>query len=273
MSYINKLLYDEGYLKTIVKEKFEDESLKVHLSKLMGRSKEKPHGPRVPKFLFKLATHPWILPVSRRFYRVFFRNKQLTLKRTVDFEKSLAFIPTSESFGIYINIRDSSEKEKIVRKLISKLSSLEYSGRKVFSYVFRKEEVYRGPFIDLAPDILLLPNGFFVSASLHSDRLFEQFEPSSFHEMYGIFLAYGLGIKKGQRVDAKICDIAPTILHIFGLPVPNDMDGRVLMEIFEKNSEFAKRKPKYVDPSYYEKKQEDEKLKQTIKNLKLKGKI
>ena len=45
------------------------------------------------------------------------------------------------------------------------------------------------------------------------------------------------------------------------------------MEIFEEDSEFAKRNPKYVDPSYYEKKGEDKKLKKTIKNLKLKGKI
>ncbi|WP_193383885.1 hypothetical protein [Pyrococcus yayanosii] len=94
------------------------------------------------------------------------------------------------------------------------------------------------------------------------------------HRLNGIFLAYGPGIKKGYKIEnAKIYDIAPTILHIFGLPIPNDMDGRVLMEIFEEDSEFAKRKPKYVDPSYYEKKQEDEKLKKAIKNLKLKGKL
>jgi len=45
------------------------------------------------------------------------------------------------------------------------------------------------------------------------------------------------------------------------------------MEIFEPDSEFARRKPKYVDPSYYGKKSEDEKLKKAIKSLKLKGKI
>ncbi len=86
--------------------------------------------------------------------------------------------------------------------------------------------------------------------------------------------AYGHRIKKGYKIkEAKIYDIAPTILHIFGLPIPNDMDGRVPTEIFEPDSEFAKRKPKYVVPSYYEKKQEDEKLKKVIKNLKLKNKI
>ena len=75
-----------------------------------------------------------------------------------------------------------------------------------------------------------------------------------------------------QVEGAKIYDLAPTILHIFGLPISRGMDGRVLEEIFKEDSEFAKRKPRYVSPSNYERKQ-DEKLKKAIKNLKLKGKI
>jgi hypothetical protein len=30
--------------------------------------------------------------------------------------------------------------------------------------------------------------------------------------------------------DAKIVDVAPTVLYLMGLPVPEDMDGRVLTE-------------------------------------------
>jgi hypothetical protein len=31
-------------------------------------------------------------------------------------------------------------------------------------------------------------------------------------------------------------DLAPTILHLVGVPVPEDMDGRVLREIFTEGS-------------------------------------
>jgi predicted AlkP superfamily phosphohydrolase/phosphomutase len=31
----------------------------------------------------------------------------------------------------------------------------------------------------------------------------------------------------------SVFDIAPTILHLYGLPPSQDMKGRVLMEIFE----------------------------------------
>jgi arylsulfatase A-like enzyme len=44
----------------------------------------------------------------------------------------------------------------------------------------------------------------------------------------------GKTVKKGCVVqDAHIMDLAPTILHTMGLPVPDDMDGKVLSEIFE----------------------------------------
>jgi predicted AlkP superfamily phosphohydrolase/phosphomutase len=61
------------------------------------------------------------------------------------------------------------------------------------------------------------------------------------HKVHGIFIAYGKDIKKNYKINGvKIYDIAPTILHIFNLPIPNNMDGKVLIEIFESESELLK---------------------------------
>jgi predicted AlkP superfamily phosphohydrolase/phosphomutase len=52
----------------------------------------------------------------------------------------------------------------------------------------------------------------------------------------GLFVALGPGIKKDVRVfglSMSVYDIAPTILHIYGISVPKQMKGRVLTEIFE----------------------------------------
>jgi arylsulfatase A-like enzyme len=50
--------------------------------------------------------------------------------------------------------------------------------------------------------------------------------------MYGIFMAYGKAIRGGVEVSgAGLVDLAPTILHMLGEPIPAHMDGRVLTEI------------------------------------------
>jgi predicted AlkP superfamily phosphohydrolase/phosphomutase len=52
----------------------------------------------------------------------------------------------------------------------------------------------------------------------------------------GAFIAMGRGIKKGVRVmglPMSVFDIAPTVLHIYGLHATDQMKGRVLSEIFE----------------------------------------
>ncbi len=88
------------------------------------------------------------------------------------------------------------------------------------------------------------------------------------HRLHGIFIAYGKGIKHGIKIDnIYVYDVTSTILHVFGLPIPNDVDGRVLREIFKPESEIARRKPIYADPYYYDKLRERMRLKSKIKDL------
>ena len=52
----------------------------------------------------------------------------------------------------------------------------------------------------------------------------------------GVFIAMGPHIRKGVHIlglQMSVFDIAPTILHLYGLPPSQDMKGRVLTEIFE----------------------------------------
>ena len=45
----------------------------------------------------------------------------------------------------------------------------------------------------------------------------------------------GPGIQRDERIyGASLIDIAPTVLTLFGLPIGEDMDGRPLLEAFEK---------------------------------------
>jgi hypothetical protein len=53
------------------------------------------------------------------------------------------------------------------------------------------------------------------------------------HDEIGIFYAMGPGVRRGAAVEgARLVDVTPTVLYQFGLPLTEDMDGRVLEEIF-----------------------------------------
>jgi predicted AlkP superfamily phosphohydrolase/phosphomutase len=48
----------------------------------------------------------------------------------------------------------------------------------------------------------------------------------------GVFICSGSGIRKNHNIEnAHVYDITPTILHLMGMPVAEDMDGRVLTDI------------------------------------------
>ena len=58
--------------------------------------------------------------------------------------------------------------------------------------------------------------------------------PAIEHRDFGIFVAKGPGIKKDHITHgAGLCDITPTILSLYDLPIGEDMDGRPLTDIFE----------------------------------------
>jgi tetratricopeptide (TPR) repeat protein/predicted AlkP superfamily pyrophosphatase or phosphodiesterase len=57
--------------------------------------------------------------------------------------------------------------------------------------------------------------------------------PAVEHRDYGVFAIAGPGIKKGQVVHGvSLLDVTPTILHLAGLPVGEDMDGKVVSQVF-----------------------------------------
>jgi predicted AlkP superfamily phosphohydrolase/phosphomutase len=61
------------------------------------------------------------------------------------------------------------------------------------------------------------------------------------HHIEGIFIAAGGPIRRGASVKASLVDITPTVLAILGLPVPDDMEGRVLEEVLDPS--FLERYP------------------------------
>ena len=112
----------------------------------------------------------------------------------------------------------------------------------VIEGAYRYHDMMLGVLLEMVgPDctVLLMSDHGFHSDTLRPALLpAEAAGPAEEHRRYGIFAARGPGIKRGGSVvGASVLDLAPTILHLFGLPVGEDLDGRVLVEIFAAPSE------------------------------------
>jgi predicted AlkP superfamily phosphohydrolase/phosphomutase len=131
--------------------------------------------------------------------------------------------------------------EKLRDEIIERLEELAdpVTGEKVVETVYRREDIYKGEQLGLAPDIVFMPRRLeyfgFGEYEFGSNEIIEPMKRgiSGTHRMNGIFLAYGENIQPGIALEkAHITDLAPTILYMMGLQPPEHMDGRVLSEIF-----------------------------------------
>lgn len=111
--------------------------------------------------------------------------------------------------------------------------------RGVIEAGYRFHDMMLGVLLHLAGEdvtvVLVSDHGFHPDHLRPKELPMEPAGPAHEHRPYGIFLAHGPGIRRGGRVSgASLLDVCPTVLTMFGLPVGEDMDGRVLAEIFEK---------------------------------------
>lgn len=196
----------------------------------------------------------------------------------IDWSRSKAF--SIEADSIFINLEgrepkgvvNSCEYDDLRNHIIEELSKLKdpITGVKVIDNVYKKEEIYHGEYMNYAPDLLVTPNEGYRLALFNFDgSIIETTLRKTYQEKPGIFAAMGPNIKKGVYLgeEIQLVDLAPTILHMLNLPIVKDMDGKVLIDIFEEGSEYAERTPKYLDIG------EKKIIKKKIKDLKTIGEI
>ena len=124
------------------------------------------------------------------------------------------------------------------------------NGQPMVAQVWRREEIYHGDRADDLPDLVVKPaDGYQVVTEFRRGLLVEPMPGflSGTHRLEGILTMRGPGIRQGVALDgASIADLAPTILHLMGLPVPVNMDGRVLEAALEETL-MAARPVRFVE--------------------------
>jgi predicted AlkP superfamily phosphohydrolase/phosphomutase len=174
---------------------------------------------------------------------------------------------------IYLNVRGrepqgfvepGTDYETVREEIIAQLREMRdpETGEPVVQDVYRQEEIYSGDNAQQGADIVFIPTRMeyfgFGECDFGWHRVIESVDRgiSGTHRMNGMFLMWGKPVQTGRWLDgARIYDLAPTIFHIMGEPVPTDMDGSVLLQAL---------KPEYqegvqmAEPSSSESGQEDE---------------
>jgi len=250
--YLNDWLQRAGFLKLKEGTLADPRRVDVWLPRL---------GLPLEKVLSFLASHGTLMKVARSVWRRM--GTEITISRRTDWSKTTAYISGE---GIRINLKGrepngivepGEEFEEVIRSLSEKLIDYrdERTGEKLVEKVLRREEVYFGPHAEDAPDLFVrtaysvLPyRGFELRREVIRPAANVLFGPLQYgkHDMEGVFLATGKDIRRGETIaGASLEDLTPTILHSLGLPVPDDMDGKVL-PIFEPDSELAQKTPSRV---------------------------
>ena len=141
--------------------------------------------------------------------------------------------PQSRAFGLIpgrLYVRDRAY-EQTRHELIEALHDLKdpHTRRPVIKRVYRREEIYSGPQLAHAADLIAVPhNGFDLKARLGATQLFTKTRLQGMHTFDDAFLFVRNHTLKTQA-KPKLLDLAPTLYALMGLPQPPDCEGRTLL--------------------------------------------
>jgi predicted AlkP superfamily phosphohydrolase/phosphomutase len=150
--------------------------------------------------------------------------------------------------GIFLNIKDKysqgivaagSEADRLREEIAQKLGALvdPETGTKAIKRVYQAPKVYRGPYKDQAPDLIVgYDRGYRVSWEAAIGRTTQEVLHANTKAWSGdhcVDPSVVPGVlfcdRPIETQNPRLLDIGPTVLDLFGVEVPDYMDGKVLM--------------------------------------------
>ncbi len=148
-------------------------------------------------------------------------------------------------------IVDPKDYDALVNEIIVRIGELKdpRDGKPVIKKVWRRSEIFHGPFAEETADLILdwwsEDSLFSTQPSFPEDTgepalVIREHKPSDTSEWGGTHRLFGILVARSpifqsdlELENARLIDVSPTILHLLGVPVPEDMDGHVLEKIFK----------------------------------------
>ncbi|MBO7542288.1 alkaline phosphatase family protein [bacterium] len=275
--YVNNYLRDKGYLS--VKEGMDEVSVgKVAKWKLV-----------VASALDRIGL--WNIYLKHRRAQLEKRSqiggggaetvRSSTALSAIDWQKTKAYFSSMSARSVRLNLKgrdamgtvDEKDYSELIEKLAADLLDLrDENGEKIIAKVFKAREIFKGEYVGNASDLYLEPapgysfnQGFGEKTVMPSTQ---HGQPrSGDHRQYGVYMLQGKGVKEGETLDASIMDVTPTILALMGIPLSNDLDGKVLQDALKE--EVPVRRYEEAPYGQMEKNtgENEEKLQERLKDL------
>ncbi len=166
----------------------------------------------------------------------------LTYKKGEDLEK---IDPKSVAYSlnpgrVYLNLKGREDKGSVdfkdyenvreeLKKVLLKFKD-EETGERVIDKVYKREEIYNGPYLNQAADLIALPkNGYDLKAGFEEGNIFYKTHLLGMHTYKDAFL-FVRRKELTANADISIIDVAPTVFSLLNLDIPEMLDGNNLIK-------------------------------------------
>jgi predicted AlkP superfamily phosphohydrolase/phosphomutase len=185
----------------------------------------------------------WVRSAARKVYDGLGLHGKVSLPQPVNWQRTRAYTSIrSTGEGVSINLQGREvdgmvppeQYDRLRDELAEKIAAFAdpATGRAPVKRVWRREEVFKGKFVDRAPDLLFEPaEGYSLT---HAKSAVEKADwVSGDHRMEGVIVAAGPSVADDAFAGdpPQLIDIAPTLLAALDAPAGIAHTGKVLQQV------------------------------------------
>lgn len=161
----------------------------------------------------------------------------------LDWARTRAYLQSSSGAiaGYADIVMHESMTDTQIQDLAATLQELRdpQTGQLLISAMYREDVFGSGPFAPRERHLILISSeNILLPTELGRRALWETGDlRAGIHHPDGVLFLHGANVKRGVTIDPMhVCDVVPTLLSCMGLPLPGNLDGRMMEQAFEQSS-------------------------------------
>jgi len=162
---------------------------------------------------------------------------------TIDWQKTRVYMPVPGSYGLNVNLRgrqtsgtvDAQDYDRVLDEVKEVFRSIRIpeTGKPAFRSILRREDVYPGPMMDQAPDVLLIPADERLMVTPSFGQEWSWSYQTGLHRHEGMWMHRSPRIKSGRLAHRiRLIDVLPTLFEDLGFEASGVFQGQPVSAVF-----------------------------------------